>query len=328
LTSWDDLSGNDLHLDTNVGAGIDPIYKTGGPNGKPYVNFSGTSSNLSDDFADQSQPTTQLIAVRHTSAPTLLDAITDSIDGANRHLVYSHATNDDWAMSADWNSKELDSGIKCDTSVRVLACCFNSTESRLFLDGVLIDSGDAGSETMSGLTVGSTLSPSNYSDIELYEIGVYNALVASSDIGSATDILTTKWRDWSDDTGVAWDQSLTYHGNIIGEPTFVADVPSGATVNKSIDFDGTNDYVDCGMHVIGPAINGLASISCSCWIKFDAIDASASGNLILSIVQDGGGNGVQVNVDGSSNKVIVGSRSEAGDTYRSASSVATLSTGS
>lgn len=67
---------------------------------------------------------------------------------------------------------------------------------------------------------------------------------------------------------------------------------------RVLDYDGTNDFADCGLR-LNPALTGLITISL--WGRFRVRNAV---NVIISNIAASGGNGVQLEIGRTANKLI------------------------
>lgn len=117
-------------------------------NGKPAVQGDGV-----DDFlqtAAWSSALTQPSSVVVVGSVSAEDNLTDGITSTNRHLV-KEILGTDWRIFA---GTSVDGGTS-DTDPHLFAAVFNGASSTLDVDGVEVVSGNAGAQTLTGLTIGS-----------------------------------------------------------------------------------------------------------------------------------------------------------------------------
>ncbi len=132
-----------------------PVLKLGvnGIGGKPALLFSGTQYLTSIAFpAIVSQPTTIYAVVQFTDILAQY-GIVDGIVAGSRHLIYSNVT-DPGKYQIYSGTTITEATPTIDTNPHILTARFNGTNSGFWVDGVARIAGNAGTNTLTGLTIG------------------------------------------------------------------------------------------------------------------------------------------------------------------------------
>ena len=185
-----------------------------------------------------------------------------------------------------------------------LAFTLNGTSAKLYLDGSLVDSstlGALGSVTFQLTRVGEcnlvAFGSSNNFNGLIDEVAVWGSELSASDVtaiynsGNPTDLTSLSpvgyWRMGDNDSGTGTtitDQgSGSNNGTLTNGPTFSSNVPVRYST-KSIDFDGTNDYLWVGDQT---ELRLTSNFSLSAWVKGDSFD-TVTGSFILAKRDYGG----------------------------------------
>jgi hypothetical protein len=172
----------------------------------------------------------------------------------------------------------------------------DSGTHKLYLDGNDMSLGGTPSSTTGASAgnpfyIGRLNNYSGYFGGLIDEVAVYSSALSSSDVtaiynsGEPTDLSSYSpvhwWRNGDNDSGsgtTITDQgSGGNDGTLINGPTFSTDVPLGPLVlpsitnTYSVDFDGTNDYMDFGTNT---TINSSSAFSVSAWFDVDNISTT------------------------------------------------------
>lgn len=188
VSTWGDATGNGYALTE----GAAPQYVASGLNGNPVVRFDGVDDFLTTTFSALSQPNSIFIVAQSQAAgeTTSNKNVHASTNGSNTHALYVDNTSPvTWNMFAGSN---LNSGVTEDENPHVFGELFNTTSSALRIDGTEAVSGDVGSQSLDGLTIGTNASQSNFGDFDIGEILVY----PQDKSGIASDVesyLSGKW---------------------------------------------------------------------------------------------------------------------------------------
>ena len=162
VTTWTDETGNGFDLT----AGAAPTYVASGINGNPSVRFDGVDDFLDVAFSTITQPFTVFI---------VFDAAADS----TLSRILFRESGDTFALSSDAsNNIGLFAGDSITGgsvgSPTIVSGLPNGTSSVLRQDGTQVASGDARTNGLNGLTVGSDSGGSgNFLDGDIGEILIY-----------------------------------------------------------------------------------------------------------------------------------------------------------
>ena len=199
VSQWDDKSGNDHHL-VQTTAADQPLFVPSDSdfNDKPAIQFDGVNEfmDTSAFAAAQSQPNTILFVAKLESLPAGFIYLVDGINGASEHLIGVHSTGSVWRIRAG-NSLL---GSSANTSLHVFVARFNTTLSTFHVDGGAADiSGDAGSNSLTGLTLGTSSSHSIFVNMSIAELKLYTKLLTDSEVNIKALELATKYgTTWTD----------------------------------------------------------------------------------------------------------------------------------
>ena len=164
-----------------------------------------------------------------------------------------------------------------------IVCTFEASGSKAYLDGNLVSTVDHGDITASNAGTGFQVGRVPHYGIPdgqklIDEVALFTSTLSASDVtaiynsGVPADLTSYSpvswWRMGDNDGGTGTtitDQgSGSNDGTLTNGPTFSTDVPHSNTY--SVDFDGTNDYIDCGT-ITG--LQGSSNGAISVWIKPD-----------------------------------------------------------
>jgi hypothetical protein len=185
VATWSDQSGNS-HDATQSNASYRPAYKTGILNGLPGVLFNGSSTYMITSAFALNQPSTVFIVGTHTNS------------GANGHFVDGEAGNTRALVGVGsagfWGVAGTILGTSgVPSTPNIVGGIFNSTSSLLSLNGTAV-TGDAGSASASGLTLGMYGTPgSNYLQGYLFEVLAYNTALSTANRQAIEGYLAWKW---------------------------------------------------------------------------------------------------------------------------------------
>jgi hypothetical protein len=259
VSQWDDKSGNGYHLTQLTGI-YQPTTGVRTLNGRNVLGFDGADDRMiTGAFASNlTQPNT-IFAV-FIPEKTTAYYVYDGRDGSNRHALVPNTS----ASLFAGNSLGLENA---DTVPQVARAVFDGTSSSLYIDGVLKRTGDVGTHSLGGLTVGSRYSYQSFFKGAIAEIIVCDGLLSQQEITVTEDYLTRKWGtgfspldlsptlwlDASDETTITesggsvsqWDDK-SGNGYNLQQGTGANQPATGTrTLNglNVLDFDGTSDYL-------------------------------------------------------------------------------------
>lgn len=184
ISSWSDSQGsNDL-------SGGSPTFKTGGLSGKPFVRFDGVDDALTTTFGSaEGQPNTiQVVGeIRATdSNQPFIDGISS---GQLLYWVERGNNPNSWALFAG-NSNVY--GTQNDTA-SLFTGVFDGASSVLREDGTQTASGDPGSNSIDGISLGAYADQSAYGEVDIYEVVVYNDRLTGTEIDKQEQRLADKY---------------------------------------------------------------------------------------------------------------------------------------
>lgn len=192
---WTQASGTSSVADqTSNGHDLTGSYSgpTATINGNQAGEFDGADDYLDVSFGTTlSQPTHFFIVAQMTASPNEFNEIITGDDTTDRQAIAgdNDANGDDWTLFA---GTRLNSGLTFDETPHIISGLFDGTNSVLRLDGTQIASGDAGANSLSGLTVGSHPFQFNYTAVNVGESLLYpmDKSGVQSDVES---YLSNKW---------------------------------------------------------------------------------------------------------------------------------------
>lgn len=187
VSSWPDDSGagNDA---VQASGTLQPIYLTNLQNSLPGVRFDGSNDYLQSAAfgASETQPNTfhMVAAVKNTGADTY---IADG-NASGRHMVYFTQANSAMNAFAGGFLSGTAAAIG-DTAAHQITVVFDGASSEVFVDGVSQGTGNVGSQTMDGVTLGATGDLGGFGQVDIFEI-----LVSPGSRDTTTeDYLQAKW---------------------------------------------------------------------------------------------------------------------------------------
>lgn len=145
VASWTDSSVN-ARPAVQASSTLQPLYRTGIINAKPVVRFDGTNDRLQTATFTLAQPCTMLCVGAFATT-----AARDMFDGYTINTAVLQATAAPLFVAY---SGTFLNGPTADTAFHVFAVQFNGTSSKLWVDGGVATTGNAGAGTPAGVTLG------------------------------------------------------------------------------------------------------------------------------------------------------------------------------
>jgi len=157
-------------------------------NGQSTVSFDGGDYLDTSTFSSAlSQPNSIFIVGEFSAIPT--EMMIDSIVAGDRTIIYSGAGPENRLFAG----ANLNGGTT-DANPHIYEGLFNSPNSELLVDGVSEATGDAGTDGMPSLRVGSDINAvANFLTGTIAEVIVYNALVSPVDRTLIRNYLSTRY---------------------------------------------------------------------------------------------------------------------------------------
>lgn len=197
--AWDDASGSSRHV-TQATAADRPLLKTSIINGFAVQRFDGATDFLQRTSAGFSIATPQTIfcvgLVSSVSAPGAFGRVYDSADSSvGRALMGKHGDNSTNAIFAGTVVSYAES---LPTTMKVWSAVYNGASSALWRNGTQVVSGNAGTNTMSGLRLGAGATAgggaaSEFNGCDIAEFVVYSAALSASDRIGVENYLRSKY---------------------------------------------------------------------------------------------------------------------------------------
>lgn len=189
LSQWDDMSGNSRHAVQATGTN-QPTYQTLEQNGRPAVRFDGVDNFMKTPAFAISQPVTSFIVMKRTTvgASEYIVHYTETAAGAAAEL-YNAAAGNDLKLYA--GTAEVT--VTGKTVTAIYSLLINGATSRGFTDGVGGTAGNAGTRGVNGITLAATSTPGSYSDVDIFEVIIFNALLSDADRRAVENWLSQKY---------------------------------------------------------------------------------------------------------------------------------------
>lgn len=151
-----------------------PLWKKDILNHKPVVRFDGTDWMRSAAFTASSQPHTIFIVAKNDSTAAI-HVLLDGIASGNRHAI-SYPTSGQLRAFA---GSLLDSGTNEGTGYKLYSVVINLTSSATYANGVLRVSGNLGTNTITGYTVGAVYDDTLPHLGDIAEIIIYDGALST-----------------------------------------------------------------------------------------------------------------------------------------------------
>jgi hypothetical protein len=184
VTSWTDSSGKARNA---TEATNPPSYRTNVVNGFPVVRFDGVNDKLQTASFPLAQPLTIFAVFRHSSLATTNKTVFDGLTNLSA-MLSGQVTGPQWIAFAGTN---LFDGT-ADTNWHVATVVFNGGSSNIRIDGGPGVTGNAGTATPSGITLGSRGSGINFFVGDIFEVTVYSSALSTTNINSVGAYLAAR----------------------------------------------------------------------------------------------------------------------------------------
>jgi len=184
VSAWKDCSGNGndvIQSDINS----QPTYLTNTLNGHPVIKFDGTTDYLRNTTFSQTQPLTVFVVwhVNSTNGGTVFD-------GVNSRILLRYFNN----MQAYAGASLIYNKSIPFTNLSTIE--YNSSNSAIYENGVLMNSGDLGTNILDGLVIGSVVSNDGlFLDGYIAEIIMYNTVLTNNERIAIETYLSKKYAE-------------------------------------------------------------------------------------------------------------------------------------
>jgi hypothetical protein len=183
---WDDQSGNGNHVVQATNADR-PTLATAVLNGLPVVRFDGTSSSLAVAFT-LDQPHTRFAVLVNRSPSDGTHILIDGGSGNPSAMVFQ--TGDVASLNA---GTELAGPTVLNSAPHIWRGSFNGASSQISVDGGTASTGDAGSGSAGGITLGTDQTLAQFTDCDVAEVIEYVSALSAGDVIRVLNYLNRRW---------------------------------------------------------------------------------------------------------------------------------------
>lgn len=192
VSQWNDKSGNAYHATQATGAN-QPITNTRTVNSKNVLDFDGSNDYMATAaFTAISQPLTIFLVMQLDQTSTTKGVTQTFVDGiltTNRAVIYSITAPSDFRVyaGATVTGSAADTNLNCHTFVA------NGASSSIRKNGGTAVTGNAGTHTLTGVTIGSRFNFVENTDGVYCEYIIYNSSLSNANMNLVGNYLATKW---------------------------------------------------------------------------------------------------------------------------------------
>jgi len=152
VANFSDWSGNNYDLLQATGANK-PLFKLNAANGRPALLFDGVNDRMATaSFGSSPQPITIYLVAKSTGSTAAHRVLADGIGASNRHLIYS-------AISTGLPTFGAGSAVQGFEDFGddwfLITAVFNGADSKFIVNDILSATGNIGTQTLTGITLGS-----------------------------------------------------------------------------------------------------------------------------------------------------------------------------
>lgn len=181
VATWTDVAGG--RNATQGTSAARPTYKTAIQNGRPVVRFDGVDDFVNASAVSVSQPDTIFIVAKQTSTGSTKNAY----DGNTTRQTLECGTS--YVINAGANV----STAGADTAWHVHTAIYNGASSSHRLDGALGSSGNAGTNALASLNIGTYRNFAGFWPGDIAELIIYTGALGSTDRAAVEAYLKAKW---------------------------------------------------------------------------------------------------------------------------------------
>lgn len=188
VSNWADQSGNGNDVAQATGT-KQPLWVDNQHNAKPTIRFDGIDNFMQKaTYASGDLAQTNFIFIVSTFPSSSGRYIYDSASHDKRHAFLRNATG-----YQIYSGSGIATGTGITTALQQFTAKYNGGSSYLRKNGSEIVSGNIGTDSMAGITLGASHEAGNFGNIDICEILVYNASVSDTDRDTIESYLDTRW---------------------------------------------------------------------------------------------------------------------------------------
>lgn len=245
---WKDQSGNTYHA-TAAANGNRPSLRTNVQNGLSVVRFDGSASPnndyLSTTGATLSQPNTIFVVASWSTGTGRI--LVGSITAGVLNNISAVTASSQWQLSS--GSTLTSSGTLTASAKYTFSAIYNGASSKGYRDRSLEMSGNAGSQSLASLRIGSnTAGTGGQWNGDVCEVVVYNSALSDADRASVESYLALKWFDLYSATAAAAGLvgTMAMTGTVAPPPALPTPppTPTAGPVVRRPSSELSNDYVE------------------------------------------------------------------------------------
>ena len=186
VSQWIDRSGNNFHALQSTAAD-QPLWVDDELNGQPVLQFDGSSDVMKIDFGQTFEQPGTLIFVHKMRETGNNQFIIDRLDSFH-YLIFKGADN--VSMNA---GSTLVSSLDVPYDYTLFTNIFNMGSARFYINGVLNSSGNVGSHTVNGFTLGARYNNVSFASVNFAEIIFYDRLLTTFERQTVEKYLMNKY---------------------------------------------------------------------------------------------------------------------------------------
>lgn len=190
VRAWEDKSGNGN--DALKAGGVDNTYETAQINGLSAVGFVFADNDYLQTaaFSSELAQANTIFIVAYTTNAVDINSVLDGIAAGKRHFLQYRSSG----------ALRIDAGVVFTTATSVnfsaaslISVVYDGASSKIYHNGSLIETGNAGTNGLTGLTVGDNYLGSGTFGGYIGEILVYPAALSDADFTQVETYMATKW---------------------------------------------------------------------------------------------------------------------------------------
>ena len=213
-------SGSSRSL-TEVWGSPSPAYVASGPGGMPTIRFNngGGIGRTSSSWGTLSQPCTVFV-VCYQDNPDATDYILDSTNSSNRLALTSGIDGSTRYWKVYGGSSVYTQKLVAEEAL-IHTIVYYGSSSEHYIDGVLVKTGDVGSGSFDGITLGMhVLHTGNALDGDISEVLFYDKVLTRKEIQKMEGYLTGKYKLGCDESSIVVDRGDSNY-NTFRLPTII-----------------------------------------------------------------------------------------------------------